>query len=94
MQVSPGDDDVRGIGDMPITRRGLLRGSLLGITGLGVAGALAGCGDDDDKEENPVVTGKGAEEVGETPGIGNETGIGTGGGSGEGETEEAATPGT
>lgn len=92
MQVTSRDDDGRRVGEVLMTRRGLLRGSLFGVTGLGVAGVLAGCGDDD-KEENPVVTGKGAEDVGETPGISNETGIGTGGGSGQGETEEAATPG-
>lgn len=75
--------------DTVATRRSLLRRSLLGIVGVGLAGALVACGDD----EEPKVTGSGAEDVNETPGIGNESGIGTGGGSTE--TEEApATPGS
>jgi hypothetical protein len=81
-------DDPRGIMELTETRRGLLRRSLLGLTGFGVAGVLVACGDDDDDDdddsEEPIVTGQeGAEDPGEDPGIGEETGIG------EGAAEEA-----
>jgi hypothetical protein len=77
------DDEPREIMSLTATRRGLFRRSLLGLTGLGLAGTLVACGDDEDDE--PVETGQGAEDPGEDPGIGEETGIGADGA----ETEEA-----
>ena len=76
MKDARSDDDPRDILALTDTRRGLFRRSLLGISGLGIAGSLVACGDDEDDEE-PVTTGdEGAEDPGEEPGIGEETGIG------------------
>ncbi len=75
MQDARYDDEPRDMMALTETRRGLFRRSLLGITGLGLAGTLVACGDDDDNDE-PVTTGQGAEDPGEEPGIGEETGIG------------------
>ena len=81
------DDELRDIMALTETRRGVFRRLLLGLTGLGVAGALVACGDDEDDE--PVSTGdEGAEDPGEEPGIGEETGIGDDEGE---ETEEAVS---
>ena len=70
------DDELRDIMALTETRRGVFRRSLLGLTGLGVAGMLVACGDDGDDDEEPVTSGQGAEDPGEEPGIGEETGIG------------------
>lgn len=66
---TPGTDS-----DALETRRSLLRRSTLGVMGIGLAGLLAACGDDD---EDPAVTGDGGgqEDEGEDPGIEEETGI-------------------
>lgn len=82
MRDTQRDDYLHQVMELTTTRRGLLRRSLLGLTGLGVAGTMVACGDDD---EEPNVTGQGSEDPGEDPGIGEETGIGA---EGE-ETEEA-----
>ncbi len=58
------------------SRRCLLRRSMLGVAAVGLTGLLAACGDDE--EDNQVVTGQGAEDPGENPGIKKETGIGQG----------------
>jgi hypothetical protein len=87
MKDARSDDDLRDILALADTRRGLFRRALLGLTGLGLAGTLVACGDDEDDEE-PVTTGQGAEDPGEEPGIGEETGIGDDEGE---ETEEAVS---
>lgn len=56
-----------------VSRRRVLHRSLLGITGVGLAGFLAACGDD---EEEPATSGEGADDPDEEPGAGEETGIG------------------
>jgi hypothetical protein len=85
------DDELGDIMALTETRRGLFRRSLLGLTGLGVAGVLVACGggDDEGDDDEPVTSGQGAEDPGEEPGIGEETGIGA---DGEDEgTEEAVS---
>lgn len=77
MRDTRDNDGLRDITEVMETRRSLLRRALLGLTGIGIAGTLVACGDDDeDEDDEPVVTGQGAEDPGEEPGIGEETGIG------------------
>jgi hypothetical protein len=61
------------------SRRSPLRRSVFGVTAIGLTGFLAACGDEG--EEEPAVSGQGAEDPGEDPGIGEETGIGDGDGA-------------